>query len=168
MIEITKNVEKAIGILTQKLGHNPTNKEIATYMGGEKAGFTVKKINDIRKINMNVASIDNQTTTDENTDFSKFIENDNIINPDVFAEKNELTEGIDRIMATNLTKLEETIIRMRYGLNPYTENYSFDAVAQTLNKTRESIRQIEAKALKKIKSGFSNNKMELYKTSDEN
>ncbi|GHU50645.1 hypothetical protein FACS189459_4900 [Bacilli bacterium] len=166
MIEISKQVDAASSTLNQKLGRMPTNIEVANFLGGEKAGYTPKKISAIKKINSNIASIDNQTTTDENSDFSTFIPEDNIENPNQFATREETTEKINQSLATYLTRDEETIIRMRYGLPPFTENYSFDVVALKLDKTREAIRQIEVKALKKLRHHFQADKMQELLSSE--
>ncbi|MFO0776907.1 MAG: sigma-70 family RNA polymerase sigma factor, partial [Nitrospira sp.] len=87
---------------------------------------------------------------DGDTQFGDMIPDHQAVPPDANVHRSELTEQLDRILST-LTPREQTVIRLRFGIG-YDEGSTLEQVGQSLSVTRERIRQIEAKALKKLKT----------------
>ena len=87
---------------------------------------------------------------DGDTQFGDMIPDRHVASPDTYVHRSELTEQMDRILGT-LTPREQTVIRLRFGIG-YDEPCTLEQVGQSLSVTRERIRQIEAKALKKLKT----------------
>jgi RNA polymerase primary sigma factor len=87
---------------------------------------------------------------DGDTQFGDMIPDQQAVPPDAHVHRSELTEQLDRILST-LTPREQTVIRLRFGIG-YDEASTLEQVGQSLSVTRERIRQIEAKALKKLKT----------------
>ncbi|HBR49755.1 MAG TPA: hypothetical protein DEA71_06695, partial [Nitrospira sp.] len=87
---------------------------------------------------------------DGDTQFGDVIPDHQAIPPDANVHRSELTEQLDHILST-LTPREQTVIRLRFGIG-HDESSTLEQVGQSLSVTRERIRQIEAKALKKLKT----------------
>jgi RNA polymerase primary sigma factor len=137
--------------LTQKLGRAPTIDELTQEMGGEKDGFTAKKISDIKKIAVDSVSIDRPIEHDNDSQFIDFIREKNTPSPDVYSYHELISEHIDELLKNALSEEEQEIIRMRFGLKPYFSPMNLYEISEKLNKSCDVIRQIEAKALRKLK-----------------
>lgn len=137
--------------LTQKLGRTPTIDELTQGMGGEKEGFSAKKISDIRKIAVDSVSIDRPIEHDNDSQFTDFLREKNSPSPDAYAYRELVSEHIEDLLKTALTEEEQEIIRMRFGLKPYYSPMSLNEISEKLKKETDTIRQIEAKAMRKIK-----------------
>lgn len=137
--------------LMQKLGRTPTIDELTQGMGGEKEGFSAKKISDIRKIAVDSVSIDRPIEHDNDSQFTDFLKEKNFPSPDAYAYRELVSEHIEDLLKTALTDEEQEIIRMRFGLKPYCSPMSLNEVSEKLNKEASVIRQIEAKAMRKLK-----------------
>ncbi len=87
---------------------------------------------------------------DGDTQFGDMIPDQQAVSPDGHVHRSEMTKQLDRILST-LTPREQTVIRLRFGIG-YDEARTLEQVGQSLSVTRERIRQIEAKALKKLKN----------------
>jgi len=87
---------------------------------------------------------------DGNTEFGELIPDHQTVPPDAHVHRTEMTQQVDRILGT-LTPREQTVIRLRFGIG-HDEPCTLEQVGQSLSVTRERIRQIEAKALKKLKT----------------
>ncbi|MBO7703697.1 MAG: sigma-70 family RNA polymerase sigma factor [Solobacterium sp.] len=140
-----KRVEKQ---LLQELGKEPTSKEIAEHM----EGMTPERIDEILKIAMDPLSLETPAGEEESSTLSDFIEDRSTIDPETYANNTFLREQIERILAT-LNEREQKIIRMRFGLDDGNV-HTLEEVGRECNVTRERIRQIESKALKKLKHNF--------------
>ena len=137
--------------LTQKLGRTPSIDELTQEMGGEKDGFTAKKISDIKKIAVDSVSIDRPIEHDNDSQFIDFVKEKNTPSPDVYSNRELMSERIDELLQSALSEDEQDIIRMRFGLKPYFSPMNLYEISEKLNKPCDVIRQIEAKALRKLK-----------------
>lgn len=151
MVETINKLIKAERKLVQELGRDPTIEELCEEMGGSIAGLTPKKVSDIKKLNIDPVSLDKPVGHDEESQFVDFVQDNDVISPEEHTEMELLLEQIDEIFKKVLTDKEEQIIRMRYGLPPYQKQMTLEEVGRECNFTRERARQIEAKALRRLK-----------------
>lgn len=151
MVETINKLSKTERQLMQDLGRDPTPEELSDAMGGNVAGFTPKKIISIKKLNVDPVSLDKPVGKDEESKFVDFVRDNDALTPEQYVEKALMGEHIDDILRKNLAEKEEKIIRMRYGLSPYANPMTLEEVGHHFKITRERVRQIEAKALRKIK-----------------
>lgn len=151
MVETINKLIKAERKLVQELGRDPTIEELCEEMGGSIVGLTPKKVSDIKKLNIDPVSLDKPVGHDEESQFVDFVQDNDVISPEEHTEMELLLEQIDEIFKKVLTDKEEQIIRMRYGLPPYQKQMTLEEVGRECNFTRERARQIEAKALRRLK-----------------
>ncbi len=143
MMEFYNRVTKASRELTQDLGREPSNEEIA-----QKLGVPVRKVEEVFRAIQDPIAL--QTPVgDEDTELEDFIGDKNSPSPYVDAEKKEISEHIQKVLNT-LTPKEETVIKMRFGIG-LERDHTLEEVGRHLSITRERVRQIEAKALRKLK-----------------
>jgi len=143
MMEFYNRVTKASRELTQQLGREPTNDEIA-----KKLAVPTRKVEDVFRAIQDPIAL--QTPVgDENTELEDFIGDKNSPSPYSDAERNEISEQMQQILKT-LTPKEERVIRMRFGIGA-DRDHTLEEVGRHLSITRERVRQIEAKALRKLK-----------------
>lgn len=167
MVETLNKLGKVERSLTQKLGREPTNEEIAEEMGGQANGFTPKKIVEIRKLNIDPVSLDKPVGNDDESQFVDFVKDTDMDRPDEFSEKKIIVEHINELFNNTLSRKEEQIIRMRFGLAPFNGPMTLEEVGNKFLVTRERIRQIEAKALRKLKHPSKNTKLRSFLRNDE-
>lgn len=167
MVETINKLIKVERNLTQTLGREPTNEELAEEMGGQVNGFTPKKIVEIRKLNVDPVSLDKPVGHDEESQFIDFVKDQDIDRPDQYTNKKIIVEHINELFNNTLSKKEEQIIRMRYGLSPFKGPMTLEEVGNKFKVTRERIRQIEAKALRKLKHPSKNTKLRSFLENDE-
>ena len=151
MVETINKLIKAERKLVQELGRDPTIEELCEEMGGTIAGLTPKKVSDIKKLNIDPVSLDKPVGHDEESQFVDFVQDNDVVSPEEHTEMELLLEQIDEIFKKVLTDKEEQIIRMRYGLPPYQKQMTLEEVGRECNFTRERARQIESKALRRLK-----------------
>lgn len=143
MMEFYNRVTKASRELTQQLGREPSNEEIA-----EKLGVPVRKVEEVFRAIQDPIGL--QTPIgDEDTELEDFIGDKTSPSPLSEAERIELSEHIQRILKT-LTPKEEKVIKMRFGIGE-DRDHTLEEVGRYLSITRERVRQIETKALRKLK-----------------
>lgn len=143
MMEFYNRVTKASRELTQQLGREPTNEEIA-----QKLSVPVRKVEEVFRAIQDPIAL--QTPVgDEDTELEDFIGDKNSPSPFSDAERVEMSEHIQRVLRT-LTEKEEKVIRMRFGIGA-ERDHTLEEVGKHLSITRERVRQIEAKALRKLK-----------------
>ena len=143
MMEFYNRVTKASRELTQQLGREPSNEEIA-----RKLVVPTRKVEEVFRAIQDPIAL--QTPVgDEDTELEDFIGDKNSPSPYSDAERNEISEQILMILKT-LTPKEEKVIRMRFGIG-VDRDHTLEEVGRHLSITRERVRQIEAKALRKLK-----------------
>jgi len=143
MMEFYNRVTKASRELTQGLGREPTNEEIAL-----KLEVSTKKVEDVFRAIQDPIAL--QTPVgDEDTELEDFIGDKNSPSPYEDAEGKETSTYIQKVLCT-LTPKEERVIRMRFGIG-VDRDHTLEEVGRHLTITRERVRQIEAKALRKLK-----------------
>ena len=144
MIEsIGKIVRKSHQMLNE-IGREPTPEELA-----EKLGMPLEKVRKVLKIAKEPLSLETPIGDEEDSHLGDFIEDKNAILPIDAAIQSNLRETTTRVLAS-LTPREERILRMRFGIGMNTD-HTLEEVGQQFSVTRERIRQIEAKALRKLK-----------------
>ena len=143
MMEFYSRVTKASRELTQQLGHEPTNEEIA-----KKLIVPVKKVEEVFRAIQDPIAL--QTPVgDEDTELEDYIGDKTSPSPYSDAERIEVSEQIQRVLRT-LTPNEGTVIRMRFGIG-VDRDHTLEEVGRHLSLTKERVRQIEATALRKLK-----------------
>jgi len=143
MMEFYNRVTKASRELTHALGREPTNEELA-----QKLLVPVRKVDEVFRAIQDPIAL--QTPIgDEDTELEDFIGDKSSPSPYSDAEKSEISEQIQNILKT-LTPKEEKVIRMRFGIGT-DRDHTLEEVGRYLSITRERVRQIEAKALRKLK-----------------
>lgn len=152
MVETINKLSKVTRELTQVHGRQPTDEELAKEMG---EGFTAKKINQIRLINIDPTSLDKSVHSEGESFLYDFIEDKRITTPDDYARQREIIAKINKVLPKYLNDREVRIIRMRNGLVNGTdeigEAMTLESIGEKEDISRERVRQIESKALKKIK-----------------
>ena len=134
--------------LLQELGREPTSKEIAEHMDK----MTPERVDEVLKIAMEPVSLETPAGEEESSTLSDFIEDQNTQKPEDYANSTFLREEIEHILLS-LNEREQKILRMRFGLDDGVV-HTLEDVGKECNVTRERIRQIENKALKKLRHNF--------------
>ena len=144
MVETINKQVRATRQLLQKLGREPSPEEIAEYLGCPE-----EKVREIQKIAQDPVSLETPIGEEEDSHLGDFIEDDRALSPSDVAEGNMLKEQLIQVLNT-LTPREEKVLRLRYGLDD-SHPRTLEEVGKEFNVTRERIRQIEAKALRKLR-----------------
>ncbi len=144
MIETINKILRVSRGLVQELGREPFPDEIA-----ERIGFSAEKVRKILRITKEPVSLETPISDDEDTHLADFIEDKNTVTPQESAIRADLLEHLNLVLST-LTQREEKVVRMRFGVGEKYD-HTLEEVGQVFDVTRERIRQIEAKALKKLK-----------------
>ena len=144
MIEVISKIVRTSRQIFIEIGREPTPEELA-----EKLGMPLEKIRRTLKIAKEPLSTETPVGDEEDSHLGDFIEDKNAIQPVDTAIQSSLRDTIAEVLAS-LTPREERIIRMRFGLG-MTSDHTLKEVGNTFSVTRERIRQIEAKALRKLK-----------------
>ena len=145
MVETVHKIAKCSRQMQQELGREPTVEEIS-----EKIGLTPEKIRDIRRYSQEPLSLDTPIGEEEDSRLGDFIPDDDTPSPAEAASTLMMREAIERELHT-LTPREEQVIKLRYGLIDGRAR-TLEEVGQEFEITRERIRQIEAKALRKLRN----------------
>lgn len=143
LIDEINSYNKAYQLLFQKLGREPTSKEI-----WQKLWFPIKKIKKLEEVIFWNVSLDREVGDEWRDTLADLIEDNNTLRPDQFAEKNALRKNLDMILAM-LDEREAKIIKMRYGID--WPRYTLEQVWEEFDVTRERVRQIEQKVIQKLK-----------------
>src|SRR5213594_2107259 len=144
MIESINKLIRASRALVQELGREPTSEEIAKRMD-----IPVWKVRKVQKIAQQPISLETPIGEEEDSHLSDFIEDCSVVSPSDAVININLKELTEQVLNT-LTPREERVIKMRFGLEDGTE-HTLEEVGQNFAVTRERIRQIEAKALRKLR-----------------
>lgn len=145
MVETINKLVRTQRQLVQDLGRDPTNEEIA-----EQMGIEVTKVQEIRKIAQEPVSLETPIGEEEDSHLGDFIEDETAVNPDDAANYTMLREQLNDVLSC-LGQREKRVLQLRFGLIDGTPR-TLEEVGKEFDVTRERIRQIEAKALRKLKS----------------
>jgi RNA polymerase primary sigma factor len=144
MIETINKLIRTSRALVQELGREPTSEEIA-----ERMDIAVSKVRKVLKIAQEPISLETPIGEEEDSHLGDFIEDRGVVSPSDAVININLKEMTEQVLNT-LTPREERVIKMRFGLEDGTE-HTLEEVGQNFAVTRERIRQIEAKALRKLR-----------------
>ena len=144
MVETINKLVRVQRQLLQELGRDPTNAEIAKEMGIDE-----QRVREVRKIAQEPVSLETPIGEEEDSHLGDFIEDETAVAPDEAANYTMLREKLDEILST-LTDRERKVLELRFGLTDGTPR-TLEEVGKEFDVTRERIRQIEAKALRKLK-----------------
>lgn len=155
MVETINRLGRVTRMLWQKLGREPTESEIA-----EAMGLSEEKVGEIRKIALEPTSLETPTGEEGDSEFYDFVEDENAKSPSENIIQMMLKEQLLAVIET-LTPREQKVIRLRYGLDD-AHPRTLEEVGKEFNVTRERIRQIEAKALKKLRNPSRSKKLKDF------
>lgn len=155
MVETINKVYKATRALTQKLGREPTTEEIA-----KEVGLEIDKVEEIYRISQDTTSLATPVGDDEDSFLGDFIEDTTQLSPYEETSQELLRESIEEVL-NSLDKREADVLSMRFGLRGETQK-TLEEVGRIFNVTRERIRQIEAKALRKLRHPSRRKKLQDY------
>ncbi len=155
MVETINKLARLQRQLTLELDREPTEEELA-----EKMETTVEKIREIYKISQEPVSLETPIGEEADSHLGDFIKDERNVNPEEYATNELLKDEISGVLLT-LTEREEKVIRLRFGLED-GKTKTLEEVGQLFGVTRERIRQIEAKALRKLRHPSRSRKLKDY------
>lgn len=156
MIETINKLIRTSRALVQEFGREPTSEEIAKRMD-----IPVAKVRKVLKIAQEPISLETPIGEEEDSHLGDFIEDKSIVNPAEAVINTNLREITEEVLKT-LTPREEKVIKMRFGLGPSGSEHTLEEVGQHFAVTRERIRQIEAKALRKLRHPSRSRKLKAF------
>lgn len=145
MVETINKLTRIQRQLVQELGREPTAEEIAEKMDG----MTPAKVREIQKVSLEPVSLETPIGEEDDSHLGDFIEDEGAMSPDDYASNELLKDELNEVLL-ELTDREEKVLRLRFGLDD-GRTRTLEEVGKEFNVTRERIRQIEAKALRKLK-----------------
>ena len=145
MVETINKLTRIQRLLIQELGREPTAEEIAERMDG----MTPEKVREIQKISLEPVSLETPIGEEDDSHLGDFIEDEGVMSPDDYAANELLKDELNEVLL-ELTDREEKVLRLRFGLDD-GRTRTLEEVGKEFSVTRERIRQIEAKALRKLK-----------------
>jgi RNA polymerase primary sigma factor len=155
MIETINKLIRTSRVLVQELGREPTSEEI-----GKRMEIAVAKVRKILKIAQEPISLETPIGEEEDSHLGDFIEDKAVVSPSDAVINLNLKEQTNSVLKT-LTPREEKVIKMRFGLDDGSE-HTLEEVGQSFAVTRERIRQIEAKALRKLRHPSRSHKLRAF------
>jgi RNA polymerase primary sigma factor len=155
MIETINKIVRTSRQMLSEIGREPTPEELA-----EKLAMPVDKVRKVLKISKEPISLETPIGDEEDSHLGDFIEDKNAILPIDTAIQTNLRETATRILAS-LTPREERVLRMRFGLGD-SNDHTLEEVGNQFSVTRERIRQIESKALRKLRHPSRSRKLHSF------
>ena len=156
MVETINKLTRVQRQLVQDLGREPTAEEIAEKM----ENITPDKVREIQKIALEPVSLETPIGEEDDSHLGDFIEDKDAMSPDQYANNQLLKDEINNVLQ-GLTEREEKVLRLRFGLYD-GRTRTLEEVGKEFNVTRERIRQIEAKALRKLRHPSRSKKLKDY------
>ena len=144
MSEVINKTYRVSRTLMQELGREPSEQEIADVMG-----LPIDKVREILKVSADPISLDSPIGEEDDSHLGDFIKDDRIMGPEEAAAYAMLQDQIGKLLET-LTEREQRVLTLRFGLQD-GRSRTLEEVGKEFNVTRERIRQIEAKALRKLR-----------------
>ena len=157
MVETINKLARIQRQLTQELNREPTDEEIA-----KKLGISVDKVREVYKISQDPVSLETPIGEEDDSHLGDFIKDERTMGPEEYATVEMLKEELGGVLAT-LTEREEKVLRLRFGLDD-GQCRTLEEVGQIFGVTRERIRQIEAKALRKLRHPSRSRKLKDFLT----
>ena len=157
MVETINKLARVQRQLTQELNREPTDEEIA-----KKLGITVDKVREVYKISQDPVSLETPIGEEDDSHLGDFIRDERTMGPEEYATVEMLKEELKGVLST-LTEREEKVLRLRFGLDD-GQCRTLEEVGQIFGVTREIIRQIEAKALRKLRHPSRSRKLKDFLT----
>lgn len=145
MVETINKMTRIQRLLVQDLGRDPLPEEIAEKM----EDMTAERVTEIQRSALDPVSMETPVGDENDTFLGDFIEDKSTMTPEEYTHNQLLKETIEEVLST-LTEREEKVIRLRFGLDN-GRTWTLEEIGRKFNVTRERIRQIEAKAIKKLK-----------------
>ena len=158
MVETINKMTRIQRQMTQDLGREPTAEEIAEKMDGD---MTPEKVRQIQRINLEPVSLETPIGEEDDSHLGDFIEDKEVITPNEYASNELLKNELQKIL-NDLTPREAKVLKLRYGLDD-GRPHTLEEVGKEFNVTRERIRQIEAKALRKLRHPSRSKKLGDYR-----
>ena len=155
MIETINKIVRTSRQLLSEIGREPTPEEVA-----EKLGMPLEKVRNVLKIAKEPLSLETPIGDEEDSHLGDFIEDKNAILPIDAAIQSNLRDTTTRVLAS-VTPREERILRMRFGIG-MNKSHTLEEVGLKFSVTRERIRQIEAKALRKLRHPSRSRKLRAF------
>jgi len=155
MIETINKLIRTSRYLVQEIGREPTPEEIA-----ERMDFSLDKVRKVLKIAKEPISLDTPIGEEEDSYLGDFIEDKKVVSPSEAVVHLNLSEQTRKVLAT-LTPREEKVLKMRFGIDEKAD-HTLEEVGQNFDVTRERIRQIEAKALRKLRHPSRSKKLRSF------
>lgn len=157
MVETINKLARVQRQLTQELNREPTEEEIA-----KKLGISLDKVREVYKISQDPVSLETPIGEEDDSHLGDFIKDERTMSPEEYTEIGMLKEELSGVLLT-LTEREEKVLRLRFGLDD-GQCRTLEEVGQMFNVTRERIRQIEAKALRKLRHPSRSRKLKDFLT----
>ena len=158
MVETINKMTRIQRQLTQELGREPSAEEIADRMDGD---ITPERVRQIQRINLEPVSLETPIGEEDDSHLGDFIEDKEVITPNEYASNELLKNELQEILK-ELTPREAKVLQLRYGLED-NRPHTLEEVGKEFNVTRERIRQIEAKALRKLRHPSRSKKLIDYR-----
>ena len=156
MIETINKIKKEARIYLQETGKDATPEVLA-----ERLGMEVEKVKAIQEMNQDPISLETPVGSEEDSELGDFVEDQKMLNPYELTNRSLLREQLDGVLNT-LSSREERVLRYRYGLDDGSPK-TLEEVGKIFKVTRERIRQIEVKALRKLRPPSRRKKLEDFK-----
>ena len=156
MVETISRVKKTIRLMSQKLGRQPSEQEVA-----EELAITVEKLREITKADQEPVSLETPIGKEEDSRLGDIIRDQHTASPPATALQRMLCEDVNNLLETHLTERERYVVRRRFGLDGGQQR-TLEGIGHDMGVTRERVRQIEAKALNKLRMSLQKEQLRGY------